>query len=450
MINPDLWTKVLRFTVLLGVWVSVLAFERDAAGASVSMQVSTNSGPPNSEVSVRVNGANLSLITHASLGENSANPRAEVTHPDAITVSFKVPQMDPGNYRIHLWTSGTVGTPTYSSNTALFTVTQTLAPVITSPLSATATNGVAFEYQITASNFPTSFDASGLPAGLVVDPTTGKISGKPNPNELGDFNITLFASNSAGTRNATLSLEILPPAPVINSPLTASTQVGKEFAYQIEASNNPTQYGASPLPSGLSVNTSTGLISGVPSASGTSDITISASNAGGKDQITLRLTVNPSPVPKIISPNTGQAVVGEVYAYQIEASNNPTHYSAAPLPPGLQLDAANGTISGVPTQPGTFEIELAAQNEFGEGTSVLTLTVLSNRPDLQIKLLANGNLKLTWPTLFADFVLESKEAFATADWSAVQSEVGFEGDRLVVTVAPPDAVATQFYRLRKQ
>ena len=67
-----------------------------------------------------------------------------------------------------------------SATTANFTVTITQpVPVITSPLTDTAINGVPYSYQITASNSPTSFGATGLPAGLSVNSTSGLISGTP-------------------------------------------------------------------------------------------------------------------------------------------------------------------------------------------------------------------------------------------------------------------------------
>ena len=44
----------------------------------------------------------------------------------------------------------------------------------------------------------------------------------------------------------------------ITSATTASGTVGTAFAYQITATNSPTSYGATGLPAGLSVNTSTG------------------------------------------------------------------------------------------------------------------------------------------------------------------------------------------------
>ena len=79
-------------------------------------------------------------------------------------------------------------------------------PAITSSTSASGTVGATFSYQITATNSPTSFGASGLPAGLVLSATTGLISG--TPANAGVSNITISASNSAGTGQATVVLTI--------------------------------------------------------------------------------------------------------------------------------------------------------------------------------------------------------------------------------------------------
>jgi hypothetical protein len=64
----------------------------------------------------------------------------------------------------------------------------------------------AFTYQITASNSPASYGASGLPKGLSVTPATGVITG--TPNTAGTSKVTINATNSAGTGTATLVLTI--------------------------------------------------------------------------------------------------------------------------------------------------------------------------------------------------------------------------------------------------
>jgi Putative Ig domain len=79
--------------------------------------------------------------------------------------------------------------------------------------------------------------------------------------------------------------------PVITSPGTASGTVGTAFSYQITATNSPTSFNASGLPSPLSVNTSTGLISGTPTATSTNTVALSATNASGTGNQNLMLTI---------------------------------------------------------------------------------------------------------------------------------------------------------------
>ncbi|MFM7022388.1 MAG: putative Ig domain-containing protein, partial [Flavobacteriales bacterium] len=165
-------------------------------------------------------------------------------------------------------------------------------PVISSAATANGTIGTAFSYNITASNSPTSYNAIGLPAGLSVNTTTGAITG--TPTTAGSSTVTLSATNAGGTGTKTLTITINPAAPVITSAATATGTVGTAFSYNITASNSPTSYNAIGLPAGLSVNTTTGVITGTPTTAGSSSVTISATNAGGTGSATLNISVNPS------------------------------------------------------------------------------------------------------------------------------------------------------------
>ena len=90
----------------------------------------------------------------------------------------------------------------------ILTVTQ-VTPGITSNTGATAVRGLPFRYQITANRDASSYGATGLPAGLVVDAVTGKISGTATVS--GSFTVTLSAQNSAGTGTSTLNLNVVEP-----------------------------------------------------------------------------------------------------------------------------------------------------------------------------------------------------------------------------------------------
>ncbi len=186
-------------------------------------------------------------------------------------------------------------------------------------------------------------------------------------------------SREATSGRPTLTVTFNAPAPVISSATSASGTQGLAFNYQIVASNSPTSYNATGLPTGLSVNTATGLISGTPSATGTFAVTLSATNAGGTGTAVLTLTVNP-PAPVISSATSASGTQGQAFSYQIVASNSPTSYNATGLPAGLSVNTANGLISGTPSTAGTFAVALNATNAGGTGTAALALTVTAPAP----------------------------------------------------------------------
>ena len=179
---------------------------------------------------------------------------------------------------------------------AVFNNSLQLQPVVaptfaSSSLAATGAANSAFTYQIIASGSPTSYGAIGLPGWASLNTLTGTITG--TPNSTGTSTVTISATNDGGTVSSTLTLTVngAVAAPVITSTNSASGTVGSAFSYQITASNNPTSFGASNLPAGLSNNSTTGLISGTPTVAGTNSVILSASNTGGTGTNNLTLTI---------------------------------------------------------------------------------------------------------------------------------------------------------------
>src|SRR4029077_896279 len=126
----------------------------------------------------------------------------------------------------------------------------------------------------------------------------------------GTASITVV-SPCGGTSNAvTFPID---DAPSITSSLTASATVGTPFSYQITANNNPVSYNATDLPAGLTVDTTTGIISGTTTATGTFPVIISATNnandpCSGTATDTLTLTIT-LPGGVFIPPFPGQVNV---------------------------------------------------------------------------------------------------------------------------------------------
>jgi len=256
-----------------------------------------------------------------------------------------------------------------------------LAPVISSPASATATAGSPFSYAITATNSPTSFNATNLPSGLNVSTSTGVISG--TPQSAGASTITLDATNAGGTGTATLLLTINPsatPPPVITSPLSASGNVGSNFSYNITATNNPTSYNATGLPSGLSINTASGLISGQPTTKGVFPVTLTASNAAGMGAASLTLTISPAAPPSVpvasfsVTPASGAAPLTVTCDASASTGGNLSYGWNF----GDHSSAYGAVVTHTYTTPGVYPIALTLSNIAGSAVVRKYVTVTGN------------------------------------------------------------------------
>lgn len=274
-----------------------------------------------------------------------------------------------------------------SSAAALVLTILPAAPVLTSAASASGQVGVAFGFQIVAANAPASYSATGLPAGLSLDPASGLISGAPMA--AGTFAAAVSATNAGGTGSQALLVSVLPAAPVLTSAATAPGQVGVAFGFQAAAMNGPANYGAAGLPAGLSINPASGLISGTPTAAGVFTAAVSATNAGGTGSQTLLISILPAP-PVITSAPTAGGQQSQAFSYAITASNAPTGFAAAGLPAGLSLDAATGVVSGVPSAAGTATVTVSAANAGGTGTATLTLVIAALPPSVSF-VIAGGD-----------------------------------------------------------
>ncbi len=156
--------------------------------------------------------------------------------------------------------------------TQSFTLTVDAAPVFTSPTSTTFTEGSPGSFTPTASGRPTPTitEFGNLPNGVTF--SGGVLSG--TPTQAGTFPILFTANNGVGgpvTQNFTLT---------VNGPLTITTTAlpsgtkGVAYSYTVQASGGTAPYkwkikGTTPLPPGLSINSSTGVISGTPTKAGT-------------------------------------------------------------------------------------------------------------------------------------------------------------------------------------
>lgn len=145
-----------------------------------------------------------------------------------------------------------------------------------------------------------------------------------------------------------------------------------------------TGYVVSPaLPAGLTLNTSSGVIAGTPTApSATTTYMVTASNTVGSTTASLQITVSGTAPSNLIYPQaTINATVGAAIAPDTPTVNGVvTGYSISPLlPAGLSLDTSTGTISGTPTAASAqTPYTVTAQNGNGTTTAQVTITVAAS------------------------------------------------------------------------
>lgn len=179
---------------------------------------------------------------------------------------------------------------------ASHTITATASPVFTAdaPPAALAT-GVAFSYQFAASGYPApvfSVADGDLPTGLELTPG-GLLSG--TPTVVGEYSFTVRANNSTGTADAAIAISV-GTAPAVSASAgarpTAAT-VGSPYSFTVPATGTgPLRFAvtSSALPAGLSLNATTGVISGTPTQSVTSRFVVTVSSPFGATTVEYTIT----------------------------------------------------------------------------------------------------------------------------------------------------------------
>lgn len=243
--------------------------------------------------------------------------------------------------------------------------------------------GQSYSFQVTT-NPPaaagTIYGATGLPAGLSINASSGVISGTPVAAGTSTGNITVTSGGLSDNLAYVLVVNPATGTPEITSATTAAGTVGAAFTYSVTANNSPTSFNIGTLPPGLSVGgtTTAPTIIGTPTVAGPYQVSLSANNSAGTGAAkTLTITIGAaSGAPVINSAATASSAVNAAFNYAITATNAPTSYAASGLPVGLSLNALSGVISGTPSVGGVYPVTLTATNATGTSAEfTLTITI---------------------------------------------------------------------------
>lgn len=242
---------------------------------------STSTGPINYSVRISNDGYASGIADGTMSANNSwalkSNSISSVSSTSPITIriiGWGNTNSGSGNWRID----------DVKISASVEQVVATGTPVITSSLSANVTAGAAFTYQITASNNPTSFAATGsaIPP-LSINAGTGVISGNA-PSTPDTYPILISAINAAGTNSQILSLTVdpVPGAPIL-SPTNIATSVDYPISETLPVTGSATNFTilSGTLPAGLIFDTTNGTISGTPTTAGTNVLSVRAFNSVG-------------------------------------------------------------------------------------------------------------------------------------------------------------------------
>ncbi len=265
-----------------------------------------------------------------------------------------------------------VGASTGGNATQQFALTVYTGASVDSASSASATVGSPFSFTVHAASYPVATYAlsSGAPSWLSIDPTTGVMSGTPPVGSDGVARFNVIARNGVDPFNAQAFTLQIAPAPIV--PLTVTTAalpaatVGLPYTATLAASGGTGTLtwalaAGSSLPAGLNLS-SPGVISGTPSASGSSSLTANVTDSGIVPQVapvTLALVVNPAPSTGGTTPagvdlgvslhHVGKFVSGSTAEVDVDVTNSgskptksPTVVSLA-LPAGLAYAHATGS-----------------------------------------------------------------------------------------------------------
>ena len=407
---------------------SLAAFNGEDANGTWTLHVSDNAAQDTGTInfwSLTIQAGTAIVLSPATLPDGSLGNAYDQTVTASggtapYTFSVSAGAL-PDGLTLNPSTGQISGTPTVA-NTFNFTITATddngctgsqaytvnisACPTITvSPATLpNGTIGVAYSQTVSASGgaapYTFAVTSGALPDGLTLDTNTGDITGTPTAT--GAFNFTITATDdNACTGSQAYTVNINCPTITVTPATLPDGDLGVAYSQTVSGSGGAAPYTfavtAGSLPTGLTLDTNTGDITGIPSVPGAFNFTITATDDNGctgSQAYTVNIncptiTVTPATLP--------DGTTGTAYSQTVAGNGGTAPYTfavtAGALPNGLTLNSGTGDITGTPTAAGTFNFTIMATDANGcTGSQAYTVNISCPGLTLSPPTLPNGTV----------------------------------------------------------